>query len=173
MHILLHKLEKIVDFLIGPMLIILLALIVAEIFLHEQFEFVSLYADYFDIALISVFVIDLSFKFHRVRKIPEFLKKYWMEIIATIPFFLVFRLTEGIGLLIERGQEVAHELPEVQKLEKGAVALVRDVGRASRTPTLIRFFRIASRFPRFLRVIPFFEKPTGKHHPHEKVKLQQ
>ena len=173
MHILLHKLEKAVDFLIGPMLIMLLAIIAAEIFLHEQFAAVSLYADYFDVLLISVFVIDLAFKFHRVRKVPKFLKRYWLEIIATIPFFLVFRLTEGLGLLIERGQEVAHELPEVQKLEKGTVALVRDAGRAGRTATLIRIFRITSRFPRFLRVIPFFEKPTGRHHWHEKFKPQQ
>ena len=172
MHILLHKVEKLVDSVIGPLLAVLLVVILAEIFLHEQFEAVSAYADYFDMFLISVFAVDLAFKFHRVRKFPRFLRKYWLEVMATIPFFLVFRFTElfGLNLFIERGQEIVHEVPEIQKLEKETAGIVREAGRAGRTARLIRTFRIASRLPRFLGAIPFFEKPTGKHHLHEKKK---
>jgi len=171
MHIWFHRLEKIVDSMIAPLLIGLLIIIAGELFLGEHFEAYSVYADYFDILIISIFAIDLSFKFYRVRKIPLFIRKYWMEILAVIPFFLIFRFTEFFGLseLLERGQTVAHEAPEAQKLERGAVNIVREAGRAGRTAKLIRTFRIASRFPRFLKILPFFEKPTGRHHPDEQI----
>ena len=171
MHLWLHRLEKLIDSMIAPLLIGLLVVIAGELFLGEHFEAYSTYADYFDILIISIFFIDLSFKFYRVRKIPKFIRKYWMEIIAVIPFFLIFRFTEFFGFqeLLERGQTVAHEAPEAQKLEKGTVNIIREAGRAGRTAKLIRTFRIVSRFPRFLKVLPFFEKPTGKHHPHEQI----
>jgi len=169
MHIWLHRLEKLVDFVIAPLLVGLLVIIGGEIFLGDKFETYSRYADYFDILLVLVFAVDLSFKFYRVRKIPKFIKSYWVEIIATIPFFLVFRFSSVFGLqeFLERGQTVAHEVPEIQKLEKEAAAIVKEAGRAGRTARLIRTFKIASRFPRFLRAAPFFEMPTGKHHWHE------
>jgi len=173
MHILLHKLEKLVDSMIGLLLIILLLIIAGELFFSEQFKPYHTYVDYFDMFLISVFTIDLAFKFNRVRKISKFLKSYWLQIIAIIPFFLIFRFTEffSLRIFIERGQEVAHELPEIQKLEREGAAIVKEAGRASRTARIIRILRITSRFPRFLKVLPFFEKPTGRHHWHEKRKL--
>lgn len=170
MHIYLHKLEKFVDIIIAPLLLALVVIIIGEIFYSEQFENYSNYVDYFDIILVLIFATDLSFKYNRIRKVPEFIKKNWIEIFATIPFFLIFRFIElfGITELLERGQTVAHEIPEVAKLEKEGVAIVKEAGRTSRTIRLIRTFRIASRFPRFLKVIPFYEKPTGNHHWYEK-----
>ncbi|MAG15517.1 hypothetical protein CMO88_00490 [Candidatus Woesearchaeota archaeon] len=170
MHIWLHKLELAVDKIIGPLLVALLLVIIGELFFSEQFEPYHAYADYFDMLLISVFTIDLTFKFNRVRNISKFLKSYWLQIIAIIPFFFVFRLTEFLGLriFIERGQEVIHEAPEIQKLGKEGTAIVREVGQAGRSARFIRTFRVISRLPRFLKAVPFFETPTGKHHPHEK-----
>ena len=172
MHVWLHKVEKFADIVIGPLLILLLLVIVGEFFLGEKLEHYSVYIDIFDTILILVFAIDLGFKFNRVRKIPKFLKMYWLQIIAIIPFFLVFRFTELFGLheLIDKGQSLLHEIPEVQKIEKGAVAIVKEAGRASRTAKLIRMLRFASRVPRFLGAVPFFEKPTGGHHWSEKRK---
>ena len=174
MHIWLHRLEKFIDIIVGPLLIGLLIVIGGEFFLGDRFEAYATYADYFDIFIIVVFAIDLSFKFYRVRKIPKFVKSYWLEILAVIPFFLIFRFSEffGIQKLIERGQEVAHEVPEIQKLEKEAVGIVREAGRAGRTAKLIRTLKIFSRIPRFFKVMPFFEKPTGNHHWHEKIKTK-
>lgn len=169
MHILLHKVEKLVDASIGPLLAVLFIVIIGELFFSSRFEPYHKYADYFDILLISVFAVDLAFKFNRVRKIPLFLRKYWIEIIATIPFFLVFRFTEFFGLneLVERSQTIAHEVPEVEKLEREAGSIVKDAGRGSRAARAMRVFRALSRFPRFLRVLHFFEMPTGRHHWHE------
>ncbi|MBI2663911.1 hypothetical protein HYX10_01050 [Candidatus Woesearchaeota archaeon] len=172
MRIWLHRLEKFVDKIIAPLLVALLLIIAGEIFLGERFRSYGAYADAFDFFIITVFATDLTFKFYRTKNIPKFVKSYWLEILATIPFFLAFRFMEFFGLekLIDRGQEFAHEAPELQKLEKGTANIVREAGRAGRTAKLIQTFRITSRFPRFLKVMPFYEKPTGKHHPHEKRK---
>lgn len=184
MRIWLHKVEKLVDRIIPPLLLVLLAIIIADIFFAEEFEPYHLYVDYFDAFLIAVFVADLAFKFHRVRKVPKFIRKYWIEILATIPFFLIFRFVEffGIGGVLEEGQRLAHEAGEVEKLEKegGAilkeagkleretVAIVKEAGKASRTARVLRSFRIFARFPRFLKVLPFHERPTGSHHWYER-----
>src|SRR3989338_7990931 len=134
MRLWLHKVEKFVDRIIPPLLVVLLLIIIADIFFAEQFEPYHLYVDYFDALLIAVFVADLAFKFHRVRKVPKFIRKYWIEIIATIPFFLIFRFTEFLGLdsLIEQGQRFAHEAGELEKLEKEGGAVVKEVGKLER-----------------------------------------
>ena len=170
MHIWLHKLEKLADAMIAPLLILLLLILVGELFLADHLEDYAIYTDVFDLFLTAVFTVDLGFKFHRTRKIPKFLKMYWMQILAIIPFFLIFRFTEFLGLneLFYRGQTVLHELPEAQAFEKGTVTLVSEAGRAGRTARLIRMFRFVSRLPRFLGAVPFFEKPTGGHHWYEK-----
>ena len=172
MHVWLHKFEKTVDFLIGPLLIILLVVLAAELVLDEHFERYSVYVDYFDFFLILVFTIDLGFKYNRVRKIPKFLKMYWIQIIAVIPFFMMFRVTELFGLqeIFEKSQSIFHGIPELQKLQKDAIAMIAEAGRASRTAKFVRMLKFASRFPRFLRATTFFETPTGDHHWHEKKK---
>ncbi len=184
MRLWLHGVEKLVDRAIPPLLLLLLVIIIGDIFFAEKFEPYHSYVDYFDAFLISVFVVDLAFKFHRVRKVPKFIRTYWIEIIATIPFFLVFRFIEFFGIegLIEQGQRFAHEAGEVEKLEKegGSIlkeagkleretsAIVKEAGKASRTARVLRSFRVIARFPRFLKALPFHEKPTGKHHWHER-----
>ncbi len=187
MRLWLHKVEKLVDRIIPPLLLLLLIIIIADLFFAKQFEPYHRYVDYFDAVLIAVFVADLAFKFHRVRRIKRFVRTYWIELIATIPFFLIFRFTEFLGLneLLEQGQRFAHEAGELGKLEREGAAIAKEVGRAgqlereaaaivneagkaSRTARVLRSFRIIARFPRFLKVLPFHEKPTGNHHWHEK-----
>ncbi len=170
MHIWLHKLEKFVDRVIPPLLLLLLVVIIGELFFRERFEPYAAYVDYFDALIISVFAVDLAFKFHRVRKIRKFVRTYWIEIIATIPFFLVFRFMEFFGLdaLLEQGQRFAHEASELEKLERESGAIVKEAGKASRTARVLRSFRIITRFPRFLKALPFHERPTGNHHWHER-----
>lgn len=198
MRLWLHKVEKLVDRIIPPLLVVLLLIIIADIFFAEEFAPYHLYVDYFDAFLISVFAADLAFKFHRVRKVPKFIRMYWIEIIATIPFFLIFRFMEFFRLdeILEQGQRFAHEAGELEKLEReggafvkeagrferegGAMlkeagkleretsAIVKEAGRASRTARVLRSFRIFARFPRFLKALPFHEKPTGRHHWYER-----
>jgi hypothetical protein len=176
MQIWLHKLEVFIDKVIPPLLVLLLFLILGELFFHERLMPILAYTDYFDGLIVSVFAIDLAFKFHRVRKVPKFVRKYWLEIIATIPFFLIFRITEFFGLqeIVERSQIIAHEAPEISRLERETSAIVKEAGKIGRTARFLRTMRIVARFPRFLQAVPFFEKPTGRHHWYEnKRKLQR
>lgn len=183
MHIWLHKIEVLVDRLIPPILAALLIVIVGELFFSHQFEWYKHYADLFDGFIVLVFATDLGFKYARVRKMPTFLKKYWLEIIATIPFFLIFRFLEffKISDFLETGQAFAHEGAAAEKLvQEGSVAgkIEREVaiiaketaraGEVSRTARMINTFRAIGRFPRMIRAASFFERPTGQHHWHEK-----
>ncbi len=198
MHIWLHKIEVLVDRLIPPILAALLIVIVGELFFSHQFEWYKHYADFFDGFVILVFVADLSFKYSRIRKLPTFAKKYWLEIIATIPFFLIFRFLEffKISDFLETGQAFAHEGAAAEKLvqegsvagkiEREAAIIAKEAARAgevSRTARMINTFRAIGRFPRFvsalgrsprfINALHFFEKPTGQHHWHEKKKWQR
>ena len=183
MHIALHKIEVIVDKLIPPVLAALLIVIVGELFFSHQFEWYKHYADLFDGFIVLVFAVDLSFKYSRIRKLPTFAKKYWLEIIATIPFFLIFRLLEffKISDVLEAGQAFAHEGAAAEKLvqegaaagkiEREAALIAKEAARAgevSRTARMLNTFRAIGRFPRFINALHFWEKPTGKHHWHEK-----
>ena len=188
MHAALHKIEVIVDRLIPPLLAALLVVIVGELFFSHQFEWYKHYADLFDSFVILVFAADLGFKYSRIRKLPTFAKKYWLEIIATIPFFLIFRLLEffRVSDVLEAGQAFAHEGAAAEKLvqegaaagkiEREAALIAKEAVRAgevSRTARMLNTFRAIGRFPRFINALHFWEKPTGKHHWHEKKNIRQ
>lgn len=173
MHIALHKIEVIVDSIIPPILAVLIIVIVGELLFSSQFEWYKTYADWFDGFIILIFAVDLGFKYSRIRKLPNFFKKYWLEIIATVPFFLVFRLLEifKIPEFIEKGQLLAHEAPVAERIEQEAAAVVKETalaGEASRTARMFNTLRTLGRTPRFIKALHFFEKPTGHHDRREK-----
>lgn len=172
MHIWLHKIEVFIDRLLAPLLAAFLVVVIGELFFTHQFEFYKHYADWFDMFVVTILAIDLWFKYARVRKLPTFVKKYWLQIIATIPFFIAFRILEAFGVIaaLQRGEVIAQEAFNANRIEKEASILVREVANkeVTRTAHMINTLRVVSRFPRLLKVLPFFEKPTGKHHWHEK-----
>jgi len=177
-----HKLELFIDKIIPYCLILLIFVLVLELgFHHFVVEHGLLLpieiADYF---IILVFVIDLIFKYIRVRDVPKFLRKYWLEVIAVFPFFLFFRLAElAFGLSevsggIKTAQSITHSTAEIEK----EVAMLREsekvlregekVFKAERSMRLSRFLRPLTRIPRFFKTLPqmlhFYDKPTGNHH---------
>ena len=179
MHIVWHKIEVFVDGLIPPVLAALVIVIVAELFFQAQFDRYRNYADLFDGFVVLLFTADLAFKYSRVRKMPSFVRMYWLEILATIPFFLVFRLLDFFNLadFIQKGQAFAHEegvaATTAITIEKEVGAIAKEASKAgeiSRTAKLLNTFRAIGRFPRMLNAAHFFEKPTGKHYKREKVK---
>jgi len=164
MHLALHKLEVWVDRITAPLLAAFLILIIGEFFFSQQFEFYNTYADWFDGVVVAVLAVDLWFKYERVRKLRAFLKKYWLQIIAALPFFLAFRLLEFISLISEGSSALV-------QMGKETALLIKETSKAvevSRTVRIINTFKVIGRFPRMVAALPFFEKPTGKHHPHEK-----
>lgn len=171
-----HKIEVIVDKLIPPMLILLLGIIIVELFFedfahHHETIIISL-----DYIVIGVFVLDVIFKYMRIKPFKKFLRKSWMDIIAIFPFALMFRLVEGffevfaVSEMVKQSQSVFHEAVEIEK-EAGKVAKeVEKAGKVARTRLFSRFIRPVARTPRFIKAFSFYEKPTGKHYSHEKKK---
>lgn len=158
--------EWFVDQAIPYLLIVLLILIILEVFYHEtavKYHEVIEIADY---AIITFFVADLGFKLYRVRNVPRFLKKYWLEIIAVFPFFLVFRLLERFAGLYFAAQDlvlpqkILHEGVEAEKLAKEA-----RLARESRLVKLIRPIARSSRLLKFAdkKTEKNFEKTIEKH----------
>lgn len=190
-----HKIEVIVDKAITPCLLVLLVVIVLELGFHDFVEHYHLghYIEIADYIVIGVFVVDLIFKFNRVRKIPLFLRKYWLDIIAVFPFFLIFRAFElaagAFSAAVSEGAQTAQAIVhEGLEIEKEGAKLLREgeklakegsrIGRwaerfskLSRESRFMRFLRPILRLPRFAKAAPdvvkFYEKPHGGHHEHE------
>lgn len=171
MKLWMHKAEKAIDEIIPVLLLILLAIIAAEVLFEKEVAQFRNHIDLFDTALIGVLGADLFFKYQRIKSVPKFVAKYWLQIVAVLPFFIVFRMLEYLQLteLAATGTKLVNE---TTTLGRGPGLIIREAeksGELSRTSQLLRF-KPLSRFPRLLKALPFFEKPTGKHHPHEKRK---
>ncbi|MFC1741212.1 hypothetical protein ACFL3V_01615 [Nanoarchaeota archaeon] len=192
-----HKVEVVVDKLIPPCLVLLLIIITLELGFHDLVEHYHLghwleIADYF---VIAVFVVDLYFKWNQTRHVPKFVRKYWLDILAVFPFFLLFRMFEFFAgafsfIVSESAQTVQAVLHEGLEIEKEGAKVAREaekflkeggrvareaekVSKLSRNARLMRFLRPILRLPRFFKSIPkmlhFYEKPHGGHHVHEFV----
>ena len=104
--------------------------------------------------IIAIFIVDLGFKYARTRNVPKFFKKYWMEIIAIFPAFLVVRVIEEFVIIanLEGSLVLSQEALEVE---------ARAGSRASRLHYFSRFVMPLARLPRFLKAFKFYERPHG------------
>lgn len=165
-----QKIEVFIDHIIPYLVVILLILIILELAFNEQVKPYEKYILAMDYSVIGVFCVDLFFKYLKVRKIPEFLKHYWLDLIAIFPFFLFFRIFEQmyqLAILPQLFKEPQALLHESVVLEREGLRLIRaaeETGKASRTRILLRFIRPIQRLPRLLKIIPYFERPTKEHH---------
>ena len=167
----LHKIELIVDKSIPYCLILLFFVIIGEIFFKYKVEPYHAYISAIDDIIIFIFILDLVFKYIRTRNFPKFLRKYWLEVIAVFPAFLILRLIEEFVSIANLGETLQASLHETLEIEKEGKVLVREIEsggkEASRLRYFSRFIRPIARLPRFLKAFSFYEKPTGRHHPHE------
>ena len=174
----LHKIELRVDKSIPYLLVLLFFVIIGEIFFAHEIEPYRVFVSIIDGFIIFIFVIDLIFKYVRIRNFPKFFRSYWLEIIAVFPAFLVLRLAEEFIIIAKLGEtfesvgETAQSaLHEVVGVEKEGKILMREAERigpgVSRLRYYHRFIRPLARFPRFLKAFSFYEKPTGRHHSYE------
>jgi hypothetical protein len=150
-----ENLKEWADRLVGPALLVILVVIILEIFLPDlahQYHTSILVADY---AAISVFVVDLGFKFQRATKWKGFLKDYWLEIIAVMPGFILFRVLDTFFVITrsaELSQDAIHLATRSERL--AALAGGSELTRAA------RFERVMlgiARTPRLARAIDFFK----------------
>ena len=171
-----HFIEVFVDKIIPYLVLLLLLIIIGEFAFHDLINQYRIYVNIADYAILFFFLIDLCFKFYRVRNVKLFFRKYWLEVIAVFPFILVFRMFEELFVLlrftgpIEEGQKIVHTVTEAakigeeQKIIKELSALEKETRvfrsieegtKLSRTSMFLRFFRL----PRLARAIPIYEKP--------------
>ncbi len=167
----LHKIEVIIDKSIPYLVLILLILIIGE-FTHNKFiqdhDNLVLSIDY---GIVIIFVIDLMFKYYRVKNAKTFVKKYWLDIIAVFPFFLIFRLVEELILFfrisseLAQSQQILHTTIEIGRIsrdlseEERILREIEQVTKLERTGLFARILRPLERVPRILEGFRFYEKP--------------
>jgi hypothetical protein len=147
----LHGVELLVDEMIPLLLIILIFFTIAETMLPDS-QWIGISADIYDGIVVLFFISDLTFKYRRTRNALKFVRKYWIELIASFPLFLVVRFVEVFGY--------AKEIRESQVIAQQ----IRTLRGASRSSRLIKFFDLTG----FKKVKKFWSKPTGKHRKNKK-----
>jgi hypothetical protein len=183
----LHKVEYITDRIIPYTLIVLFIIIIIDILFKENIGKYVIIIEILDGIIITIFLVDLYFKYQRVKNFKKFLRKYWLDIIAVFPLFLVFRMFEEIVILsnllkesLITGQKVVHEGVEVEKLgakfveaasketkfiegiEKEGMKLVREAEQAGRISRTGIFTKIIEPITRAIRFTKFGSKETEK-----------
>lgn len=151
-----ERIHDITDNLVGPALVVILFVILFEIFLPDlahRYHTAILVADY---AAITVFVIDLSFKFKRASEWENFLRNYWLEIIAIMPGFIVFRILDTF-FVITRSAELSQDAIHLATRSERLAALTG--GELSRVARLERVSLGLARTPRLAKAVDFFKPP--------------
>ena len=150
-----NKLDRFIQYLIPPSLILLLIVTIIELF-YGASKAMMIFIDIFDIYVITIFAIDLRYRWLETPKFKPYVKKHFLDIIATIPFNLIFLGIEGLALIkAVRG---------IRIISRAAKAL-----KFARYGKLLRLFRFATRIPRFIRIKKQVKKAKiRKIQPHEK-----
>jgi basic amino acid/polyamine antiporter, APA family len=145
------KLDKIIQLLIPPSLVLLLVVTIIELF--YGIGKLKLFIDIFDVYVIVIFAIDLYYRWFETPKFFPYVKKHILDIIATIPFNLIFWGVQGLVLI---------------KALRG-IRLLSRMARFARYGRLLRLLRFGARAPRFLRIRKNVKKAKiRKVQPHEK-----
>ena len=146
------QLDNIIQLLIPPSLVLLLVVTVIELF-YGVGKVMSVIIDIFDIYVVIIFAIDLYYRWFETPQFWPYVKKHSLDIIATIPFNLIFWGIQGLVLI---------------KALRGVRLLAR-IAKFTRYGRLLRLLRFGARAPRFLRVRKHIKKgKIRKVQPHEK-----
>ena len=149
------NLDNTVQFLIPPSLILLLIVTIIELAYGVRGG-LALFIDIFDIYVIIIFAIDLYYRWFETPHLFPYVKKHVLDIIATIPFNLIFLGLESLALV--RGLRGIRLISRIARF-----------GRFARYGRLLRLLRFAARAPRFLRFRKHVRKAKiRKVQPHEK-----
>jgi basic amino acid/polyamine antiporter, APA family len=149
------RLDKTIQLLIPPSLVLLLVVTIIELF-YGVGRVMSIFIDIFDVYVIAIFAIDLYYRWFETPHFWPYLKKHSLDIIATIPFNLIFIGIEGLVLIRAlRGVKI--------------IARVARFAKFARYGRLLRLIRFGARAPRFLRTRKYVKKAKiRKVQPHEK-----
>lgn len=161
--------EHIIDASIPYWVLILLVILIVEFGFPSTAEKYHLIIEILDWCIVTFFVLDLVFKWQHVHHVKPFLKKYWLDIIAVFPFFLLFRFFDEIRLIFrltateaKEAQLIFHEGLELEKATK-VIREGEEVAKISRSSRFLRFIRPIARVPRLFKAIEFFNHPSERH----------
>lgn len=144
-------------------IVALLFVIVIELFFTEFAHHYHTSITILDGFIVAIFIVDLIFLALKAKSAKFFFKNYWLDIVAIIPFALIFTfinyLYEAIVATsrIATGQAILHESLEARK---GALAL----SRSQRLAKYAKYIRIITRLIRVVTKSRLFTKL--KHHTH-------
>lgn len=168
----LAKTEFFVDKSIPYLIILLVVVVVIDIFFKTTAHNYHTELYVIDSVIIGFFVVDLIFKYNRVRDIPKFLKLYWLDILAVFPFLMMLRVFEEILLISEgsvttlrnmfhAGLVLEEEVTAETKLTRIAKSseLIAKEGRIS---LFAKWFKPLRRMPRLLKAVSFYEHPRHR-----------
>jgi basic amino acid/polyamine antiporter, APA family len=149
-------LDRIIQLLIPPSLVLLLVVTIIELF-YGVGKVMSIFIDIFDVYVILIFGIDLYYRWQETPHFWPYVKKHFLDIIATIPFNVIFLGIEGLALIRAlRGVRI--------------IARVARMARFARYGRLLRLIRFGARAPRFIRTRKYAKKgKIRKVQPHEKT----
>jgi len=162
----LYETEHAIDASVPYLLVILLIITSIDMFYAEMAEAYMAQIELIDGIIILLFVIDLAFKYRRARSVPEFLKSHWIDIIAIIPFYMMFRLVDEFVLtseLVKEGQQTLHIAEGVEAEAAAAAKDAKVVKMMTRSERMLREVRVIARFPKFVKAAYFFEHPKHAH----------
>ena len=147
------KLEIFIDSIIPFAIILLVLITIVELFFSKLAKPYFWIIDLIDFWIITIFIMDLWFKFKHAKSIPTFLKHYWPYIIAVFPFFLVLRV-------VERFYQISASSASSSILIGRYIAGALEEARLARLAELFRFINISARM---LRATYFYENPKVRH----------
>ena len=146
-----QKLDNFIQNIIPPALVLLLTVSIIELF-YDISKYSHL-IDIFDLFIIIIFAIDLYFRWFETPHFIPYVKKHYLDIIATIPFNYIF-----LGI----------EYLSFTRAFRG-VRIISRIAKLARYTKLLRMLRFAARAPRFLRMRKHLKKAEiRKVQPHEK-----
>lgn len=137
-----ESVEFIVDRAVPFSLVILFTSVLLQFLYSEILEPYDTFFNYLDWSIITLLVLDLIFKFKKTPNSKVFIKRYWLEILAILPFFLILKVFEGVAI-------------SLTFLTRGALTV--PVGSSA----FLRFLRPMARFPRFIRMLDNLDSLAG------------
>lgn len=151
MNVFFEKLEKIVGHLVVPSVLLLLIVVLIEIFNHTLAEKYHTLFIYFEVFVVFIFIVDLSFKYYHLRNFPKFLRKYWLDVLVVFPFFILFKFIEEGYLLFRLGEKSYLTFKEAQVTGKLTSEINSITQSAEKNLDLIR--KMNKIWPRLIRVL--------------------
>lgn len=158
-----HFWEKVEHYnarLIPFAIIILLFIVIVELFFKEFAEHYHQPLFVLDNVVIAIFVVDLIFLAIHARSVKFFFKNYWLDLLAVVPFALLFTLFNRIYFTfvavreISTGQGLLHETLEARK---AAIALAKG-------DRIAKSVRLSTRVLRLMVKSRLFTQVHHKHH---------